>query len=436
MTRKRHKIYYLAEDFEVRRQLRRTFQNDVNTFFKESIYISERTFRHLEISLEIMVTKTTERGELFLARSVKNYPALLVALDRIGIKKEMLNDSNLHPIEGYLKSRAHKTSLPALVESFYVEGNPKNSLVHSAKRIKDSRILRMEDMLIGPLEGRNTDWGLTRYITETLTKKVRATSEGKKFPDTHAIYDRIIDQLSLISEIDSSSSEQQFILHHDGERYRIQPFGLWGADKLAELPLPDGSEWIARGNVIEPLKRFSQESLAYLESLINMGAKENEFQRFFEKFPEYLLVLGGYARLHPQIILREDDGKKLISDFFLEKINSDFCDICDLKRPTEELVRYQNNRNRFRDVVMEAVAQLNYYRDWFEDKRHRNEFYTKYGLKAFRPNVVIIIGRRTNYYEDIERIRLESNLPHWIQLNTYDDVVDRARQWKKFVLEE
>ncbi len=224
-------------------------------------------------------------------------------------------------------------------------------------------------------------------------------------------------------------------MYFDGKSYRIAPFGVFGVYQFSESPLPDGSLWIARGNIIQPPNRFTEENIAELEYLINHQAKERDFQVFFEKHPEFLLSLGSYSRMHPQVIIHEDSGKKLIPDFFLEKLNSDFCDICDLKKPTADLVRRQHNRIRFRDAVMEAIAQLNYYRDYFDDKKQRNVFSQKYGLKAYRPMVVIIIGRRQSFYNEVERINLESQLPSWVILKTYDDVLDRAKQWRKFIYE-
>lgn len=152
---------------------------------------------------------------------------------------------------------------------------------------------------------------------------------------------------------DPSYGDQQFALHHDGKSIRFEPFGMSGIYQLQEQPLPDGSSWIARGNIVQPPTRFSRQAIGQLEELINGGAKEKEFQDFFERHPEFLLALGDYTNLHPQLILSEDDGGSLIPDFFLEKMDSGICDICDLKRPTAELVRYQRHRFRFRDAVME-----------------------------------------------------------------------------------
>lgn len=202
-----------------------------------------------------------------------------------------------------------------------------------------------------------------------------------------------------------------------------------GGYQLQESPLPDGTLWVARGNLVQPLERFTPAAIEELEALINSDASEGRFHDFFENHPEFLLTLGDYKAMHPQLVLHEDDGGKLIPDFFLEKLTSDFCNICDLKKPTRDLIRHQRHRARFRDAVYEAIAQLQAYRDWFEDRRNRELFRSRYGLSAYRPRVVVIIGRRQSYSTEVERIRIESALPPWVSLSTYDDVVARARHW-------
>ena len=233
--------------------------------------------------------------------------------------------------------------------------------------------------------------------------------------------------------VDRDLGSQQFILEADGDLIRVQPFGAFGGFQLSDEPLADGSLWIARGNVIQQSVTFTPDSLAELEHLINSDAYEAEFQRFFEDHPEYLLALGDYQSVHAQLVLGEDDGGRLIPDFFLEKYDSGMSDICDLKRANVELVRKQRNRTRFRDSVQEAVAQLRHYRDYFDDRDARSAFRSRYGLDAFRPRVVVIIGRRHSFESEIQRVTLEGELPEWVTLRTYDDVVDKARQWRRLV---
>lgn len=311
-------------------------------------------------------------------------------------------------------------------------------------RVRSQKQLSLVNAISGSLEARYLDDRVGRRGTGKVSTNdlvgifadfigAEIQREGRCYLDETAINDlcaKLSERFDAIYAVDPSAGRQQFILYHDGRNYRIRPFGSWGAYQLQEQPLPDGSLWVARTNLIQPLQLFTSEAIEELESLINSDARESEFQSFFELHPEFLLALGDYKALHPQLILHEDDGGKLIPDFFLEKINSDLCDICDLKRPTAELIRHQRHRVRFRDAIHEAVAQLDHYRDWFEDRTNREAFKRQYGLSPYRPKVVVVIGRQLNFYDDIQRIKLESELPAWVSLKTYDDIVAKARQWK------
>jgi hypothetical protein len=174
--------------------------------------------------------------------------------------------------------------------------------------------------------------------------------------------------------------------------------------------------------------------LGELEELINDQAPELKFQAFFEAHPEFLLALGEYGGLHSQLVVHEDQGGRFVPDFFLEKLDSGFADICDLKRANERLVRVQRRRTRFRDCVAEAIAQLDYYRNWFDDRGDSAAFRDRFGFSTYRPRVVVVIGRTQSYEDDIQRAQLESGLPGWVSLKTYDDILLRAKQWRELAL--
>jgi hypothetical protein len=237
--------------------------------------------------------------------------------------------------------------------------------------------------------------------------------------------------------LDPSMESQQFVLYEAGQELALQPFGVFGGYKVIDRPARRDSVWLARGNVIQASRAFSDEHLSALADLIRKNAPEREFQRFFEEQPQFLLALGGdYVKAYPQLVLEEDGGSMLIPDFFLERIDSRMADILDLKTPTQALKRTQRNRNRFRAVVMEGVAQLTNYRNWFESRANRDLFRARYGFGVYRPRVVLIIGRRQDYYTDLERIRTEAMLPEWFALRTYDDVVDAARSYRQLFSRE
>jgi hypothetical protein len=304
----------------------------------------------------------------------------------------------------------------------------------TARTVIATRELTVERLVESILESGQSSRASRRRHTNVIVRRLaeaRGLSDAKYWNDDIERFTAdVATMFRRLRAYDSSLGEQQFVVSMDGARVRLDPFGSFGAYRFSDLQLTDGSLWVARSNVLQPSTTFSPDAIHELEDLINSSASEATFQRFFEHHDEFLLALGEYARIHPQLILHEDGGGGLIPDFFLERIDSDMSDICDLKLPSSELVRQQHHRQRFRDAVMEGVAQLTTYRDWFDDRQHREQFRATYGLTAFRPRVVLVIGRRRSFEDDIERIRLESALPGFVQLKTYDDIVARARQWR------
>lgn len=254
-------------------------------------------------------------------------------------------------------------------------------------------------------------------------------------PEIREVATRAETILTGLVALDESLGDQQFLVYHDGSRYKLAPFAAFDTFRL-QPGGESGGAWVVRGNIVQPetaASPFSTEATGELEELINSGAPERDFQRFFEEWPQFLLALGPYASAHAQLVMRREDGTSLIPDFFLERLDSNFCDILDLKLPSVELVRRQKNRTRFRSAVMDSVAQLEAYRNWFDDRGNREDFRDRYGIASYRPRVVIIVGRRQSYFDEVEQIRLVSQLPAWVELKTYDDVLDQVERWRRWI---
>ncbi len=229
--------------------------------------------------------------------------------------------------------------------------------------------------------------------------------------------------ISKIKFFDPSFNDQQLIIYHDGNNIKVLPFGYFGSYDIRDKQI----DWLSRANLIQP-KAFNLNAINELEYLLNNKQHEKHYQEFFEKYPEFLTILGEYTNIHSQLVLHEDNGQKLIPDFFLEKIDTRFCDILDIKQPSFNLVRNQKSRVRFFDKVQEGIGQLNYYRDWFESTGNRKNFGVKYKLDAYRPRLILVIGRSNSFHSDVERIKLESTLPKWVELKTYDDIMNRVKK--------
>ena len=163
-----------------------------------------------------------------------------------------------------------------------------------------------------------------------------------------------------------------------------------------------------------------------LECLINNPTnKEIEFQRFFERHPNFL-TNQDYKKAHAHVSLAKESGDSFIPDFMLEPIaQNNFCDLLELKLPKHNAYVGTDKRKRFSSAVAEAAAQLREYRKYFDCKENRERVYETYGLLSYKPKMYLIIGRRSDINPMTERdIQLEQ--PNLI-LNTYDQVVDRAK---------
>lgn len=176
---------------------------------------------------------------------------------------------------------------------------------------------------------------------------------------------------------------------------------------------------------IIPEHKALKEAVAELEFLVNVPTiKERDLQDFFERHPNMILD-DEYRKAHAHIMLTRHDGI-LIPDFLLEPIDQGgLCDILDLKLPTSKIYIRKKNRIRFSSAVQESCAQVREYASFFDEESNRNLIREKYGLLAYKPKMIVVIGRRDNI-DPIEVKKMRLDLPNF-DLRTYDDILDRAK---------
>jgi hypothetical protein len=163
-----------------------------------------------------------------------------------------------------------------------------------------------------------------------------------------------------------------------------------------------------------------------LEALLNTDLSgELDFQRFFERYPNFI-TSDEYVAAYPHVVLTRDDGQTLIPDFVLEPVGRGrLCDLLELKLPSESVVVGPPGRARLSAAVSSAYAQLRQYREHFNEVAHRDAVRREYGLEVFYPAMYVVIGRRgLALAEDVRRAEESFPLLH---IRTYDDLVDRAR---------
>jgi len=129
-------------------------------------------------------------------------------------------------------------------------------------------------------------------------------------------------------------------------------------------------------------------------------------QSFFEGNPEFLFFGTRYKRVLPQILLKRENRSDLKPDFFLERTTDGFCDILDIKLPKKAVLVGAKERRRFASEVETAIAQVYQYREYFEDPQNVRKTEEKYGIKVYKPNILVLIGNGKNLHvKDLIRVR-------------------------------
>jgi len=174
---------------------------------------------------------------------------------------------------------------------------------------------------------------------------------------------------------------------------------------------------------------FTKDQVEELEDLMNSPlATEGEFQNFFERYPHFLRQWD-HREVHPHVMLTRNKDGPLIPDFILTNREAQSAAILDLKRTLggkKKLIRRQDNRMRFADAIQEARAQLRTYGRWFENPDNRRMLKSKVGMEIYSPRLMVVIGRSSDFQDEIERATLRADNPD-IDVITYDDIARHAR---------
>lgn len=176
---------------------------------------------------------------------------------------------------------------------------------------------------------------------------------------------------------------------------------------------------------IRPVPILSHLVLGEFERLIALDAlKESDIQQFLTRYPEMLSSLG-YVSAYPHICLRTEDSERFVPDFILEIPGGLGFDILDLKQPAARLTA-RNPYLRVSSELMKAVAQLRKYARYFENAANRKEFEKKFGLVAFKPELIVVMGRSSEFETRDDRMEIAGQLGY-VKLITYDDLIAYGR---------
>ena len=400
--------------------------NDISRYFPgHNISVPDRIIQAVQATYHESIEQLCpEEAELF-AGLLYAMPALAFALKENDFSPEAFIDNKLsfspndYPTWGY----AWTVSLDRMF--FNDDGLP----TEIAKRIQTSKEFGVFELLDGILESMSRPWGHSNQSLFLEKCRVASPAFASGAMTCEEIIARVKNRSRIAQSIDPSIAWQQLgIYMDDSGSVKMKPFSSYSVSRFRDWSNESQEHRLVRTNLEQSAGSLSREALNKFEWLIQHDLPESDFQRFLEEYPCILLAIGPYRQAVPHIILHQDDGQKLIPDFFLEVADSRGADVLELKLPSKKIDLRQNKRERFRAVVHEAIGQLRTYRDWFQSAKHRNQFQIQTGIKCFRPRAILVFGRSMDFQSHIDRQRLESTLPEWAKLFTYDDLLVSARQ--------
>jgi hypothetical protein len=416
-------------------QQRQEIQRQVNRFFKRKIDIAPRAlaaFQVPDVDDEFTDEFPSGLDVTVLETLLKSSPACATILFKTGVQVESLKFPSTRPTPAVLADNAL---------DWVFKGVEARGFTTTGRSIRHHGRLDETDILISAFEASLRGQEPNDFASAILDaaglqppRSIRDYSP-ELWQECDQYLRNLLKGVRQLALADPDHALLQFVLFEDQQGYvRVRPFGTTGLGKLQhDPPTREGTQYLYRGGLLQPvsslLPELSVEAFDRFEALVNAeSASEEDFQRFFEQFP-FLLTGIDFQKAHPQPILHLDDGSRLIPDFFLEKLNSSWDVILDLKKPYEEMVTRRPNRVYFKQHVQNAVSQLRYYREWFDSPSNRRRFADIYGVSTFRPRMVIVMGRRRHFLDDVERIKLLEGLPAHVDLWTYDDLLVRASSY-------
>jgi len=201
--------------------------------------------------------------------------------------------------------------------------------------------------------------------------------------------------------------------------YRIDAGGGEGNDSLLVLAAPHILSAGSRTALHEQLGEF--------EELINSPrTKEEDIHSFIDRNPNFLPGNECWY-LHSKVLLEREDAGPSIPDFVLQPYDQELCELLEHKLPGEPVIFGIDNRRSFSGAVHAAAAQLLTYRDYFEDRVRTEDVFARYGIKAYRPRLSVVIGR-TPIVDPVEYCRIAEGQTD-VPILTYDDLLKRAKRF-------
>lgn len=178
-------------------------------------------------------------------------------------------------------------------------------------------------------------------------------------------------------------------------------------------------------------KLNKQRMLAQKNRIPEMEKQIKKFQRILRKtnrtekeIQEFLYNnFWMFGAFYKSVRKEQKAGMKKRNDFLIKK-EGEFYDIVELKKPEHKLFTSAKNPSIHSDLK-NAISQMASYLDYYH--KHYLSFREQTDLNVLYPKGIIVIGRRKE--TDIKLLKAHELI--WgknIEVLTYDDILDRAKQ--------
>ena len=240
------------------------------------------------------------------------------------------------------------------------------------------------------------------------------------FRDLEAVEDAM---WQVLRSIASTSTLVEVMLQLEGDHIAVVPYH---AHSIHHVETPK------RIPLVRPARRSARyyESFASeirrLERLLNdPKVLEREVEMLLRSNPLFLQGLN-YKDIYPQVILPRPDSRDMRPDIICEPFDSEWCDIVELKLPSQKILVGKPNRAHLASELTAAAAQLREYSAYFDDRKMAERIERTYGFKCFKPRLVVIVGRDPTGYSEEEKRRAMTAYPD-LEIVTYDKLLRAAR---------
>jgi hypothetical protein len=179
---------------------------------------------------------------------------------------------------------------------------------------------------------------------------------------------------------------------------------------------------------VAPSNPVDSLALSEFELLLNdRRTKEADLQRFLGAHPQFLFTMDQrYCEIRPHVCLYDSRGERLVPDFMARIQGSNIWDVIELKLPFTELTVRYLELEKASAAAARGIAELLRHRDYFGSLDNRRRIRRRFGIAAYEPCLVLVIGRgRTaqRFEWNTER----AGFPN-VQIVSYDFLFERARQ--------